>query len=194
MAKRWSFKTFLKKEGGATAIEFALVAGPFFWFFLSMFETGLMLFTDYALQSGTQQAARLMRTGQMQTGALPSQFQDKNFKEIVCEQSAIIIGCESKLSVKVQSLGGKLADFKATVPNVLSVGPTVPGGSPTYACKPGKPLDNVVVIVTYDWKYFLPFMNSFSNIALPSTRRLVGYAMYQNEPYQWTGTGSPGDC
>lgn len=187
MPKRRGFKAYLTGEDGATAIEFAMVAGPFFWFFLSMFETGLMLFTDYALQSGVQQAARLVRTGQMQNGVIPVQFQNLNFKQIVCKQAAIIANCDARVSVKVQANAGTLSSFKTAIPNVLSVGPAAAGGAATYDCNPGKPLENVVVVVTYDWKYFLPFMNAFSNTTMPSTRRLVGYAMFQNEPFQLNG-------
>jgi hypothetical protein len=92
------------------------------------------------------------------------------------------------VSVKVQAISGTLTSFKSTIPNVLTIGPSAPGGAATYECNPGKPLENVAVIVTYDWKYFLPFMNAFSNIPQDSTRRLVGYAMFQNEPFQLNGT------
>jgi Flp pilus assembly protein TadG len=192
MLMRFGLKPFLKAEEGATAIEFAMVAGPFFWFFLSMFETGLMLFTDYALQSGVQQAARLVRTGQMQNGVIPVQFQNLNFRQILCKQAAIIPSCNSKVSIKVQAASGTMAAFKNSIPNVLAVGPTAAGGAATYDCNPGRPQENVVVIATYDWKYFLPFMNAFSNISQTSTRRLVGYAMFQNEPFQ--NNGPVGAC
>uniref|UniRef100_UPI00112F141F TadE/TadG family type IV pilus assembly protein n=1 Tax=Escherichia coli TaxID=562 RepID=UPI00112F141F len=56
-----------RSESGATAVEFALVAGPFFYVLGCICETGLMLFTEYVIQNSVQEAARLVRTGQVST-------------------------------------------------------------------------------------------------------------------------------
>ena len=58
-------KRYGKSVRGATAVEFAMVAGPFFFVLGSTCETGLMLFTEYVLQKSVQEAARLVRTGQV---------------------------------------------------------------------------------------------------------------------------------
>ena len=39
-------KRFSKSDRGVTAIEFAMVGGPFIYLMGVIFETGLMLFTD----------------------------------------------------------------------------------------------------------------------------------------------------
>jgi hypothetical protein len=47
---------------------------------------------------------------------------------------------------------------------------------------PGKPLDAVGVVATYDWDFAFPFMDFLGNIDGSSKRRLHGIAIFRNEP------------
>ena len=49
---------FKRSQGGATAVEFALVAAPFLYLLMAIFETGLMLFSEYVIENGVAKAAR----------------------------------------------------------------------------------------------------------------------------------------
>jgi Flp pilus assembly protein TadG len=51
-------RRFLKHSGGATAIEFAFTAPVFFMLVGGVIETGLLLYTQVALQHGAEAAAR----------------------------------------------------------------------------------------------------------------------------------------
>ena len=59
-----------KSEDGAAAVEFALVAFPFFMIMGCICETGIMLFTEYSIQAGVQEAARQIKTGQAQNASM----------------------------------------------------------------------------------------------------------------------------
>ncbi len=59
-------RRMMKSENGAAAVEFSLVAFPFFMVMGCICETGIMLFTEYSIQAGVQDAARQIRTGQAQ--------------------------------------------------------------------------------------------------------------------------------
>ena len=59
-------RRMIKSENGAAAVEFSLVAFPFFMVMGCICETGIMLFTEYSIQAGVQDAARQIRTGQAQ--------------------------------------------------------------------------------------------------------------------------------
>ena len=60
---------FQKDDTGATAVEFAMV-GPLFFLMLGVtLETGVMMFSEYVLQTSVQEAARIVRTGQAQTSS-----------------------------------------------------------------------------------------------------------------------------
>ena len=86
-------------DSGATAIEFAMVGPLFFLMIGCILETGLMLFTEYVLQTSAQEAARLVRTGQAQNAQLTlSQFKSK-----LCNLAGIIIDCNGKVTVYMTS-------------------------------------------------------------------------------------------
>lgn len=54
---------------GTAVIEFALVAAPLFALMIAIFETGLTYFTQEALETAAEQAARSLMTGQAQSAA-----------------------------------------------------------------------------------------------------------------------------
>jgi len=56
-------RKFRNSELGSAAIEFAMIAPPFMLLLGVIMETGLMMFTEYAIQSSVQDSARLVRTG-----------------------------------------------------------------------------------------------------------------------------------
>jgi len=117
LAKLRMFKKLRRRgigrdESGVTAIEFAMLAPVFFLVFFSMFETGLIMFTEYVLQSSTQEAARLVRTGQAQGGGMSA----GQFKTEVCKIAKLLIDCEGKVTVYMKAA----ANFNAL------------GASPSY--------------------------------------------------------------
>jgi Flp pilus assembly protein TadG len=91
-APRW-----LRNERGAAAIEFAIVALPFFLFVLGIVGIGLYFFTANALEHGVEAAARKIRTGEAQNGALTV----GQFKQLVCSEAGSYIKCD-KLRVHIQ--------------------------------------------------------------------------------------------
>jgi Flp pilus assembly protein TadG len=74
--KRWG-----RDAGGATAVEFALVAMPFFLFAFGILGLGLHFFTNNALEHAVDTAARKIRTGQAQKEGKTL----ADFKQMVCD-------------------------------------------------------------------------------------------------------------
>jgi Flp pilus assembly protein TadG len=185
MAKlRRTRKDFSKSEKGATAVEFAMVAGPFLLVLGVIIETGLMLFTEYTLQSAVQDSGRLIRTGQAQT----SNFSAATFKAAICDTAGVLIDCTGKVTVYVNHSAQTFAQLSALVPSFLTIGPTV-SNTPfpvTFSC--GAPLQPVAVVATYDWSFSMVGMNYLGNIMSNTARRLVGFAIFLNEPFSSTGT------
>ena len=56
---------FSKNEEGATAVEFALVGGPFFLLVFAIIETSLLFFANQYLETVVDDVTRLYRTGQI---------------------------------------------------------------------------------------------------------------------------------
>jgi Flp pilus assembly protein TadG len=163
-------------------VEFGFVGIPFFYLLCVIFETGLILFTEYTLENGASQAARLIRTGQAQTdGMSPAEF-----KSIICEK-VVFLNCESKLHIDVR----KYTDFESvSTPGAIE---TDGGGNSEISddisvnaqFDMGGPEDVVVVRAYYDWKLFVPGIPGLSGMAtLQNGRRLLSASFaFRNEPY-----------
>ena len=162
---------------GTVAIEFALVATPLFLIIGAILEIGIFLFIQFAVQTATDRAARLIRlntVGPVSATALTNQMSLEDFKAAVCTNLPLA-GCAGNIHVAILNRPNLFANI--VMPAVTSVGPD----SETF--QPGRPGDRGVLIVTYDWSFFFPFMQDFfGNVpANPAIRRLHGVAVYRNE-------------
>jgi Flp pilus assembly protein TadG len=171
-----------RSENGATAVEFALVAGPFFFVLGAIAETGLMLFTEYVIQNSVQEAARMVRTGQVTAGDGSILISSSDFKEKICEEVGIIINCDGAVSVYVNN-AATFTSLTATIADPLTVGKQPDGSAYVPVYQPGAELRAATVIATYDWDFAFPFMDFLGNIGDGSERRLYGLAIFRNEPF-----------
>jgi Flp pilus assembly protein TadG len=65
------YQCFRRDERGSAAIEFAFVGPPFLLLILAIIELGMTLVTQSVLDGAARDAARLIRTGQIQTQGSP---------------------------------------------------------------------------------------------------------------------------
>jgi Flp pilus assembly protein TadG len=170
---------FAKDDRGAAAVEFALVAPLFLLMLGVVLETGLMLFTEYVLQSSAQEAGRLVRTGQ----AHEKKFDAAQFKTQLCRLAKVVIDCENKVTVYLRS-DAQFDTLAANTPSYMNIGPADDGtpGPASFIC--GAPEQSVALIATYDWDFVIPFfMNFLGNRKSNTSRRLAAFAMFKNEPF-----------
>lgn len=175
-------RRFSGSERGATAVEFALVAAPFFFVLGAICETGLMLFTEYVLQNAAQDAARTVRTGQASAADGTPTTTAGDFKTIICDNVEFLIDCAGKVTVYVEN-APTFASLESTVDDPLEIGPDVNGVAPPVVFNPGGRLRAATVVTTYDWNFVFPFMDFLGNINGGDTRRLYGLAIFRNEPF-----------
>jgi Flp pilus assembly protein TadG len=172
-------KSFAKDDTAAAAVEFAMVAPVFFLMLGVVLETGLMLFTEYVLQTSTQEAARLVRTGQ----AHEAKYNAARFKAELCKLAGVIIDCNNKVTVYLRS-DDKFDTLATNTPSFMNIGPAEDGtpSASEYNC--GAPKESVALIATYDWDFVIPyFMNFLGNRKGDTSRRIAGFAMFKNEPF-----------
>jgi Flp pilus assembly protein TadG len=176
-------RRYAKSESGAAAVEFAMVALPFFMLLGVILETGIMMFFEYTLQASVQ-------TGQAKTLALNA----ANFKTEICKTAGLLMDCAGKVQVYVNSDPNGFAALKAKFPSPLSVGSASDGtpGPASFVC--GEPLNAVGVVATYDWNFVFPFMNFNANTSVTTMRRLTGVVMFSNEPFPVVGAPSATTC
>jgi Flp pilus assembly protein TadG len=92
----------LTDRAGATAVEFAMVALPFFALLFTIMELGMMFMASTTIDAATVAAARQIRTGQLQAGANNTAA---GFKSLICNGMAWIstADCTANLSVDVRT-------------------------------------------------------------------------------------------
>jgi Flp pilus assembly protein TadG len=154
-------------ENGATAVEFALIALPFFGLLFAIVQTSLVMFAGQVLQTMVSDVSRKIMTGQLAN-------KDKAaFKAALCASpSMIMFKCE-KLLLQVQSF----ADFSTANPSTFiepdCFDATKAEGASCY--NPGTASQVVIVRVAYPW----PFGIS----VLEKNRTLVAVTAFRSEPY-----------
>ncbi len=168
-------KRFRRDEKGVTALEFAMVGGPFLYLMGCIFETGLMLFSEQVIENGVNQAARMIRTGQVQTQGITS----AQFKDLVCGQLSSFLECDTKLNIDIR----KFTAFKdIKLPKPMSGDQLSEDVTTGAKFEPGGPSEVVVVRAYYQWELFMPGITQLANIG-GDKRLLTAGAAFLNEPY-----------
>jgi Flp pilus assembly protein TadG len=178
---------FRSSQNGSVAIEFAFVAPVFFLLVFLFIETACMMYVEFTLQAGAQEAARMIRTGQAQKGS----WKVGKFKEETCKFVKVITNCENLIKVYVNS-SETFGTMTAALPDAATVGSetdadgNVTEKNASFIC--GAPQKVVAVIVTYDFKFIFPIMNFFENTPASGLRRISAAVMFRNEPFNSTGS------
>jgi len=181
---------FAHDESGVTAIEFGLLALPFFSILGAILETSLVFLSSQVLDSAVQDASRLLRTGQAQrAGITPAQF-----KTLVCDRLyGLFPDCDG-LHIEIKVIA-RFQDVDMTPPVKWACDAPAAGQTPAQAAAdcanwtrpemfvPGVATNIVAVQVYYKWPVIVPFGGlGLSN--LPDGRRLMGAAtVFRNEPF-----------
>jgi Flp pilus assembly protein TadG len=161
------------RRSGSAIVEFALIAPVFFLMIFALMEIGIIFFAQSTLQRAANDVARLVRTGQVQNGAMT---QTQVFNR-VCTDIAALIPCDSNLRVDIESFsnfGGET--FSAPL--------NASGNFNTdNAYSPGNSCDVVLVRVYYGWTVFTPVLTPFLSNMSGSKHLLYAAVSFRNEPY-----------
>ena len=83
MLAKYLTSRFITSTRGTAGIEFGIVALPFFALMFAIIEVSLIYFGNVTLENGMNEAARLVRTGQLQA----SGGTIDDFKDAICENT-----------------------------------------------------------------------------------------------------------
>ena len=104
LLRRWR-----RDNSGATAIEFGILALPFVMLLVGILSVCLYYFTNFSIENAAWQAARAIRTGQLQQSqgsystALTNADRKTAFKKAMCNLAPPFLDCNNKAVVIVQS-------------------------------------------------------------------------------------------
>jgi Flp pilus assembly protein TadG len=171
LIKRWLVAI---DNRGAAAVEFAIIGTSFMLMLLAAFEFGYMLFIQSVLDNAARDAARLVRTGQAQGSANPT----NTFSTLLCNEVGALIGCGSII-------------YQAQVFNEWSAAQTAVNNPPprdkngnmvSAGFSPGTPGQILVVTVSYNYPFVTPWIGALVGGASQSAY-LQSVVVFQNEPY-----------
>ena len=170
-------RRFVRRQDGAAAVEFALVALPFLALTFAILETALVFFAGQTLEAAAADSARLIMTGQAQTGG----FDKDAFKNAVCEHVYGLFDCTNGVYVNVQTY----TDFSSSA-TAVNTSPITNGTFDTSKLQynPGGPGDIVVVTLYYQWPIYVTLLGNNLDDLNGGNRLLVATSVFRNEPYQ----------
>lgn len=168
---------FRKNNDGATAIEFGLIALPFFGFLFAIIETGMAFLNGQYLDRAVEKASRQIFTGQLAMSGLPPAGRLTKFKTDVCGMLGSFMDC-GRLYYDVQAY----PTFGAPIQPIPMSG----GGLDTAALprfNPGASGEIVVARVYYLQPIYADILGAGLANNRGTDRLLVGTAVFRNEPF-----------
>jgi Flp pilus assembly protein TadG len=87
------FRRFRRDNSGSAAVEFSLIAVPFFALFFAIVESGLVFFAGQVLETAVQDSARPIFTHELQDSGLSAAQQEQQFKTDLCNRVSVLLSC-----------------------------------------------------------------------------------------------------
>jgi Flp pilus assembly protein TadG len=166
-------RDFVRDERGATAVEFAILAIPFFGLVCAIMQTALVFLASQILDSAVQDASRLVRTGQAQNAS----FDIGMFNTQICNGLAGIFDC-TKLETSVTTVS-TFAAATVTPP----VDPRTGVWTLVPVFQPGTANNVELVQVYYKWPVLFTFDGLSLATSSDNTHLLSAVRVFENEPF-----------
>ena len=174
-------------EKGSAAVEFAMVAAPFFMILMATIEVGVIFFAQSVLQNAVNDAARLVRTGQ--TGCFTKDASNNcqpmtvnQFRTQVCNEiSTLMPSCStptSDLQFDVNAYPNGFTGVTNSSP--LASDKSLPNMT---AFNVGNPCDVVLIRAFYKWPVFTPGLSFMLGNMGGGKHLLATAAAFRNEPF-----------
>ena len=168
-------RRFGRARGGATAVEFAMIALPFMGLLIAIFEIGLIFMVANSLDDATNTVARQMRTGEL---PLIPAVTARDLQTRICGQIAWMgAACAEHLEIDVRTLAEETSanTAKPVVGGVLQ-----PQGA--LLVDTGLPGDVVLVRAYYPWTLIAPAIDGMTDPGHSGTRLISAAAAFRNTP------------
>lgn len=178
------FARLLTRRDGATAIEFALLALPFFIIIFASLETFVAFSAEQMFANANETMARKIRTGQ-----ITSTTSKEDYRKAFCEEIKILMPCsvdelkkEDKLFVHVE----KFDTYSAITPAVAIVDDNLDVDS--FKFNPGGKKSINIVRAYYRWDIITdlvrPLISSVKTTdGLSRSYLMVATTIVENEDY-----------
>ncbi|EJL27990.1 Flp pilus assembly protein TadG [Caulobacter sp. AP07] len=164
-ARSGLMRRFARAEDGATAVEFAFVAIPFFGLIFAILELGLVFLVSITLENALMNLDRQIRTGEFKQDA-------SAFKTAVCAQMPVpATSCEAAITLDVRVLPAFTGATALKRP---------PAGGACW--NPGGANSIILVRGYYKWPIITPLLQG-AVAGADGNREITFAALFRNEPY-----------
>lgn len=174
---------FARDEKGATAIEFALLALPFFTLIYAILEISIVFLAGQILDSAVQDASRQIRTGQ----ALAAGWNVTKFREEVCKGLYGMFNCSAGTLVVKVSVVTSFATATAAPPISSECTPTSLAEKCAWTIAQtydgGARSEIVLAQAYYKWPTLVNLPGFNIQTQAGGTRLLSAVRVFANEPF-----------
>ncbi|PZO04501.1 MAG: pilus assembly protein [Alphaproteobacteria bacterium] len=163
------------RRDGQAAVEFAMVAAPFFFMLFAILELGLVFVTDSTVENAVLETGRLVRTGQAQTAAMSA----AGFKDEVCERMSLLAtDCDKRTTIDVRVID----QFKdVNPPDPMADGKTFDDSKLVFEA--GQPGSLILIRVWYEKPLITPFLSEGLSRLDNGKMVMTATTTFRNEPY-----------
>jgi len=171
-------------KSGSAAVEFAMIAPVLFLFLSGIIEVGVLFFAESTLQNATDDAARQVRTGQLQGTVTSAQL-----TTLICNEMSALIStttCTGNLQVDMRVTNGFSAANYSGVTN--------PDGSLNNGAMAVQNSDACQVVLFrafYPWTIMTPLMAPLIQNMPGGKYLLTAAEAFRNEPYNDPNVPNP---
>ncbi|WP_429810567.1 TadE/TadG family type IV pilus assembly protein [Ensifer sp. B1-9] len=184
-------RRFVRNRKGATSIEFAILALPFFLVIFASLETFAAFYGDQLLANATETMARKVRTGQItfERGKVTDMTQAQ-FRQAFCDEIAILMKCSateatqpSQFYLDVRAVSD-LTKFPVNIPRKAG---STDIDTADFKFAPGGPGTFNVVRAYYRWSVITDLVRPFvtnlrpAGASMPKDYLMVATATFRNE-------------
>jgi Flp pilus assembly protein TadG len=171
-------RMFARDERGVTAIEFGLLALPFFTLIFAIIQTAIMFLGMQVLDSAVEDASRMVKTGRAQNAS----YTMSDFRNLVCGYTFNLFDC-SQIKLKVETISNFSSVNTAPTVQTCTTTPATCTWTFTEAFNGGVGRDVIQVSAYYRWPLIvvLPYFNLKNQ---PDNYRLISaIRVFRNEPF-----------
>ncbi|MBY2984971.1 TadE/TadG family type IV pilus assembly protein [Rhizobium leguminosarum] len=189
------FRSLARSRDGAAAIEFALLAIPYFLVIFAILETFVAFAAEELVSNAVDTMSRRMRTGQITYNlGRTTDMNQAQFRQAFCDEISILIRCSasevatpSKLYVDMQTFS-TFSAIPTTIPK-LSTDKYADINTAAFKYAPGGAGTINMLRAYYRWEITADLVRPYittirpSDGSMPRQYLIVATAAFQNEQY-----------
>lgn len=183
---RPAWRRFGRSRDGAAAIEFAILAIPYFMIVFAILETFIAYTGEQLVANAVDTMGREIRTGHITA----TNTSETKFRTRFCDEISILISCSDSEIATPNKLYLDVRSFPtyAAVPTEIPVGENGDLDTSSFAYAPGAQKTINMVRAYYKWDIILDLLRPYISNIRPSGGRpnyflIVDTSTFKNEDY-----------